>query len=202
MTKIVGYTRRLVGDVDVADDIEALRRAGATMVFTEVTDSQTSEVAGFGECLRTLGVGDTLVATSGARIAHTVNQFLGFRSDLVSRGVAFLSLSEPALSSGQMVDPDELFAALDGFRRRLIGLRTRHGMVVAAAEGRRAGRPSVITEERLAIARELRNQKRSFAQIGRALGVSTSAIQRALAEPRSSATPLNQLGGADQIPPR
>ncbi|HKT55656.1 MAG TPA: recombinase family protein [Microbacterium sp.] len=202
MTKIVGYTRHLVGDVDVADDIDALRRAGATVVFTEVTVSQTSEMAGLDEFIRTLAAGDSVIVTSAARIVHTVNQFLGFRSDLVSRGVTFLSLSEPALSSGQMVDPDDLFAALDGLRRRLIGLRTRHGMVVAAADGRRAGRPSVITEERLAIARELRNQNRSFAQISRALGVSTSAIQRALAEPRSSATRTNRLGGADQTPPR
>ena len=37
-----------------------------------------------------------------------------------------------------------------------------------------------MTEERIEIARELRAQKRSFVQIGRALGVSESAVRRAL----------------------
>lgn len=178
MSTVHGYTRELIADRGTLNDVEALRSAGATKIHEEtITDDPGSSLR---RCIDAMRPGDTLIVTSAARCAQTVSQFVALRARLADVGVNFRSLAEPSLSSGQESDPDEVFRALEGLRRRLIGLRTRHGMVEAAATGRRAGRPTVMTTERLAIARELRAQNRSFAQIARAIGVSTSAIQRAL----------------------
>ena len=64
--------------------------------------------------------------------------------------------------------------------RELMSVQTREGLRVAGESGRRPGRPTVMTEERLAVARELRLQGRSFAHVGLVLGVSANAVQRAL----------------------
>jgi predicted transcriptional regulator len=46
-----------------------------------------------------------------------------------------------------------------------------------------------MTEERIAVAQELRAQKRSYMQIGRALGVSEAAVRRALGSSAGHALP-------------
>lgn len=99
-------------------------------------------------------------------------------SVLRARGIHLRSLTERALSSSPI--SEEVLVALEGVRRQMIGIRTREGMDAASAGGRRPGRPRVMTAERIAMARELRTQKRSFAQIGLALGVSEAAVRRAL----------------------
>ena len=117
-----------------------------------------------------------------AMLAPTVPQFLATVSGLTSRGVGFRSLSEPALCArvGVTVDPAGVFAGLEALRRRLVSLHTRAGMASAAREGRRPGRPTVMTPERVAMATELRNVGRPISHIARVLGVSANAVQRAL----------------------
>jgi len=102
------------------------------------------------------------------------------------RGIRFHSLAEPALSTGNDVqESDAVILALDAVRREFIGLRTREGLARAARDGRRPGRPSVMTPDRISMARELRVSGRPLSQIARVLGVSPSAVRRALQSPPS-----------------
>lgn len=71
--------------------------------------------------------------------------------------------------------------ALEALRRRLVSVRTRAGMESAAASGKRPGRPTVMTPEKIAMAIELRNLNRPITHIARVLGVSANSVQRALA---------------------
>ena len=185
MTRVVGYTRELFAGAGVAADVEELQAAGAVQVFVDLVGADVRKRSGLAECLRVLEAGDMLVVTSSARLSHSLTHFVLTTTDLASRGVRFRSVAEPALTSGagQISDPFEVLSALDGLTRRLRSLEIREGMKDAAAEGRRAGRPIVMTQEKAAIALELRNQGRSLTQIGKVLGVSTSAVQRALSQP-------------------
>ncbi|WP_239525904.1 recombinase family protein [Microbacterium sp. B35-30] len=155
--------------------------AGATAVFTDDDSADSTKCTGLRACLESLQPGDTLIVTSAAMLAPTVPQFLGAIAGLSARDVRFRSLSESALSTGVQVDPADVFAALESLRRRLSSLQTRAGMASAAAEGRRPGRPTVMTPERVAMALELRNLGRPVTHIARVLGVSANAVQRCLA---------------------
>jgi DNA invertase Pin-like site-specific DNA recombinase len=185
MTRVIGYTRELFAGAGVTVDVEELESAGATQVFVDLASVDARKRPGLAECLRILEAGDVLVVTSSARLSHSLTHFVLTTTALAARSVLFRSVAEPALTSGigHVSDPVEVLCALDGLTRRLRSLETREGMKDAAAEGRRAGRPTVMTQERVAIALELRNQGRSLPQIGRVLGVSTSAVQRALSQP-------------------
>ncbi|MDN5770131.1 MAG: recombinase family protein [Microlunatus sp.] len=58
---------------------------------------------------------------------------------------------------------------------------TRRGLEHARAQGRLGGRPSVMNEERIAAAVQLRDAGTSTSAIARTLGVGASSVTRALA---------------------
>jgi DNA invertase Pin-like site-specific DNA recombinase len=75
-----------------------------------------------------------------------------------------------------------IFAALAEFERDLIRERTRAGLEAARARGRNGGRPSVMTAEKLRVARELYDaREHTTAQIAAVLGVSRATLYRHLA---------------------
>ncbi len=181
MTKLVGYTRELLPGAGTAADSDQLIAAGADRVFDDDASADAQTRSGYRECLEHMEPGDTLLVTSAVMLAPTVAQFLAVVNGLSNRGVGFRSLTEPALSSGAPVEPTEVFAALEALKHTLSSLQTRAGMASAASEGRRPGRPTVMTPERVAMAVELRNLGRPVTHIARVLGVSANAVQRALA---------------------
>lgn len=181
MSRIVGYSRELAPGLGTEADAEQLRRAGATLVFADDESADSSKRAGLRECLDSLQPGDTLIVTSAAILAPTVPQFQSTVTGLTARGAAFRSLSDPLLSAGGQADPVDVIAALESLKQRLSSLQTRAGMASAAGEGRRPGRPTVMTPERVAMAVELRNLGRPVTHIARVLGVSANAVQRSLA---------------------
>lgn len=187
MTRLVGYTRAVTPGADTAADAAQLALAGAERVFADDGPAGATERPGLRECLEFVRADDTVVVTSAAMLAPTAAQFLTAVSGLVGKGVGFRSLSEPALSTGTDMDPASVFVALESLRRRLSSLQTRAGMAAAANKGRRPGRPTVMTPERVAMAVELRDLGRPVTHIARVLGVSANAVQRALAAPRDEA---------------
>ncbi|VXB37904.1 conserved hypothetical protein [Curtobacterium sp. 8I-2] len=77
-----------------------------------------------------------------------------------------------------------VFAALAEFELDLIKERTNAGLAAAAARarGRTGGRPSRLTADQVQTARRLYEQQgMTVAQIGDVLGVSRTAIYRAIA---------------------
>lgn len=183
MTRLVGYTRALAPDADTRSDVDALTRAGAVRVFADEAATDPRKRAGLTECLAFAEPGDALIVVSASHLSHAVTHFITTVSALTARGVGFRSLAEPALCTGSehVVDPAEVIAALEALRRRLVSVRTRAGMQSAAAAGKRAGRPTVMTPEKVAMALELRNLDRPITHIARVLGVSANSVQRALA---------------------
>lgn len=184
MSRLVGYTRELAPGIGAGADVASLTRAGADRVFTDEVASDPRARPGLADCLAFLRAGDVLVVPGAAHLSHAVTHFVTTVSGLTSRGIEFRSLAEPALCTGaeHTADPAEVLAALEALRRRLVSVRTRAGMESAAATGKRAGRPTVMTPEKVAMAVELRNLGRPVTHIARVLGVSTNSVHRALAK--------------------
>ena len=183
MTRLVGYTRELLPGEGTTTDADELRRAGAAQVFAEDRGGDAATRSVLRACLESLEPGDYLLVTSAARLSATVPNFLSTVAQLGAGGVGFRSLAETALCTGDgmVVDTAQLYAELEALKRQLVSLQTRAGMASAAKAGRRPGRPTVMTPDRVAMAIELRNLGRSTSHIARVLGVSPNAVQRALA---------------------
>lgn len=182
MSTWFGVTRQLLPSQDTAADAKALRAAGATQILDFGLGVERIKPAGTERSLlEVVGGGDVVIVTEPARLASSVARFTSIAAALVGAGARLQVQSEPALSVDfGDYDPGDVFRALVALRSRLAGLQTRAGMEAAAAQGRRLGRPSAISVEQLMVAQELRRQERSYAHIARVLGVSASAVQRAL----------------------
>ena len=70
------------------------------------------------------------------------------------------------------------FAQMNG---RIISERTRAGLAAAKARGRLGGRPTVMTTERIEVARRMRAEKATWETIATTLQVGVSSVRRALA---------------------
>lgn len=191
MSRTVGYVRDLLARGDGEAEVKALRMLGASRVYVDRLDDSAARRPELVACLQNLQAGDTLLIPSAVMLSHSVEHFVSTVAQLRRGEILMRSMTEPALSTagGTGASIGDTLDALDGLRSRLIGIRTRQGMDAAILAGRKPGRPRVMTEERIAVAQELRAQKRSYMQIGRALGVSEAAVRRALGSSAGHALP-------------
>jgi DNA invertase Pin-like site-specific DNA recombinase len=191
MSRTVGYVRDLFARGDGEAEVKALRTLGASRVYVDRLDASAARRPELVACLQNLQAGDTLLIPSAVMLSHSVEHFVSTVAQLRRREILMRSMTEPALSTagGTGASIGDTLDALDGLRSRLIGIRTRQGMDAAILAGRKPGRPRVMTEERIAVAQELRAQKRSYMQIGLALGVSEAAVRRALGSSAGHALP-------------
>lgn len=181
---IIGYARTLLPVDDVEGQVDALRQAGARRVFVDAGVPAGRQVRPEWEhCLDYLRDGeDALVVVGADRIARSALQLAETLTLLHSKGIGFRSLGEPTLDT--TTDDDQVLLDLLGvvvaLDRAGRAEDTRLGLVDARESGRVGGRPTVITPELLARARELRAAGATYSQIAAELGVGKTTIRRAL----------------------
>lgn len=182
MGHLLGYARVSTIDQAAALQLDALERAGCYRVFTDVGSGVHRDRPELAALLDQLRPGDTLVVWRLDRLGRSLRDLIETVATLEGRGVGFLSLSESidtTTAGGKLVF--HLFGALAEFERDLIRDRTAAGLAAARARGRVGGRPSVLTGERLTLARSMYESKEhSVAAIARVLGVGRATVYRAL----------------------
>jgi DNA invertase Pin-like site-specific DNA recombinase len=187
---LLGYARVSTFEQDAALQLDALAAAGAGRVFTDTASGALDERPELARALDHARGGDALVVWRLDRLGRSLRHLVETVADLERRGVGFRSLSESidtTTPGGKLVF--HLFAALAEFERDLIRERTRAGLEAARARGRNGGRPSVLSGDKLRVARELYAAgEHTTAQIAELLGVSRATLYRHLAR-REGAPP-------------
>ncbi len=178
---VVGYARVSTLEQDPALQHDALNAAGAVRVFTDYASGATGQRPELSACLDYVRGGDVLAVWRIDRLGRSVPDLVQIVNALAGRGVAFRSLTEAidtTTAGGELVF--HVFAAIAQMERRVIAERTRAGLQAAAARGRRGGRPTVMTPDRVQLARAMRAQNKTLDQIAATLGVGRSTVTRAL----------------------
>ncbi len=130
-------------------------------------------------CLAALGAGDVLVATSGDRLAHSVDAMLAMEDGLQRRGVGLVLLA----FNGAVVDfrTEEakpvlkLMCEISRWHYRGLRERQHAGIAQARQEGRYRGRRAVIPAED--VRQRLQAGERPSA-VARDLGIARSTVYR------------------------
>ena len=180
---VVGYARVSTIEQNPALQHDALTAAGAVRIFTDHASGATTARPQLGAALDFLRSGDVLAVWRIDRLGRSVADLVSLVGDLEARGVQFRSITEAidtTTPGGELVF--HIFAALAQMERRLISERTRAGLAAARARGRRGGRPTVMTPDKLAAAASLRaTTELTLTQIAAQLGISRTTLVTHLA---------------------
>lgn len=180
---VIGYAR--VSTLEQNPDLQeqALREAGAVRIFTDYESGAKTNRPQLTACLDFLRehAGDVLVVWKLDRLGRSMTHTVELVHDLGERGIEFRSLTEgfdTTTPGGEFLF--HIMAALAQMERRLIIERTKAGLEAARRQGRVGGRPTVMTEDRIELARTMRGNGKSLDAIAAALRVSRSSVRRAL----------------------
>jgi DNA invertase Pin-like site-specific DNA recombinase len=176
----IGYARVSTPDQKLDLQIDALTDAGCEKIFSDKIGGANPGRSGLTEALKFMRKGDTLCVWKLDRLGRSLKHLIETVLLLQSAGKGFCSLQEhidTTTSGGKLFF--HIFGALAEFERDIIRDRTRAGLAAARARGRFGGRPRLLDNRKLKLAKTLlRDQSTSIRDICQTLGVSKATLYR------------------------
>ncbi|MEU3252813.1 recombinase family protein [Streptomyces sp. NPDC006997] len=185
-THLIGHARVSTGDREAQFQRDALTAAGCSPIFPDKASGKNTDRPELSAALAYLREGDVLVVWKPDRLGRSLIDLVGIVDGLRERGIGFKELTG-ALSAVDTTSADgrlffQIIAAMAEFERSLIKGRTKAGLEAAKAQGRTGGRPTVVTDDLLTVARARKGKGESISAIAKALGVSRATLYRHLSD--------------------
>lgn len=184
---LIGYARVSTAEQDTALQTDALRKAGCERIFEDTASGAKAERPGLTAALAYLRDGDVLAVWRLDRLGRSLPHLIDTIGELDARGVGFRSLTEAidtTTSGGRLIF--HVFGALSQFERDLIRERTKAGLTVAAARGRKGGRKPVVNAEKLQRAREYMAKGLNVREAAARLKIGKTALYASLKSANSA----------------
>lgn len=157
---LIGYARVSKTDGSQRLDLQrdALTAAGVASeaIYEDCISGKRDVRPGLEACLKAVRSGDTLVVWKLDRLGRDLAHLVAVVSDLADREIGLQVLSgqgaaiDTGTASGRLMFG--IFATLAEFERELIRERTRAGLAVARARGRKGGRRFALTRAQVRLA--------------------------------------------------
>lgn len=183
---LIGYARVSTRDQDPALQHDALTAAGCERIFTDIASGRLDSRPQLDACLDYLRSGDTLVVWKLDRLGRSLRHLVDMTRLLGDREVELKSVQDAldtTTPAGKLLF--HIMAALAEFEADLIRERTAAGLAAARTRGRTGGRPTVLTPEKIEVARQMQaSRQHTMATIAATLGVGRSTLYRALTTER------------------
>ncbi len=186
---LIGYARVSTDDQEAQLQLDALTDAGCSRIFTDKASGKSTDRPELAAVLDYVRPGDTLCVWKLDRFARSLIDLVSMVDALSARGIGFKVLTG-ALASIDPNTPDgrlmlQVVGAMAEFERSLIKERTQAGLDAAKAQGRTGGRPTVINDDKLTIARARKAKGESVTAIAKTLGISRATLYRHLEDGQS-----------------
>ena len=182
--EVLGYARSSTAHqkFGLEAQIEELRAAGCTRIFSETVSSIDSNRTQLQAALQFLRAGDRFVCTRPDRLARNTSELLRIVEQLSQKGVAVQILSmniDTSTPTGKLLLT--LMASIATFERELMLERQLCGIAAAKAAGKYKGRqPTARVKSEQVIA--LSQQGTGAIAIATQLGISRASVYRILAD--------------------
>lgn len=137
----IGYARVSTQDQKLDLQIDALKKAECTKIFTEKV-SAAKERPELKKLIKSLQPGDVVIVWKLDRLGRSLRHLLQLVEAFEAKGVQFISLMDNIrtdTAQGRLML--NIFASLAEFEREIIRERTNAGLAAARARGRKGGRP-------------------------------------------------------------
>lgn len=183
----IGYARVSAQDQDLALQIDALTKEGCEKIFQEKASGAQRDRPELKAALSYMRAGDILIVWKLDRLARSMKQLIETVEDFEARGIGLKSLQDPidtSSPSGKLIF--HIFAALAEFERGVIRDRTNAGLKSARERGRIGGRPRLLSDRDLQVAKALlKDPAITVAEVAKRLGVSLSTLYNHLPAARA-----------------
>ncbi|GEM45295.1 recombinase family protein [Deinococcus cellulosilyticus] len=177
---LIGYARVSTADQSLNLQTDALTKEGCTKIFTDQISGSKADRPGLSSALEYLRSGDKLVVWKLDRLGRSLQHLIETVKGLQERGIDLVVIQEridTSSAGGKMVF--HMMGALAEFERDLIRERTQAGLQAARARGRKGGRPSALSADKVDMARALL-MLHPATKVAKTLGVSRATLYRAL----------------------
>lgn len=176
---LIGYARVSTTDQNLSLQKEALEKAGCERIYEDTISGTRVERPGLAKALEMLRSGDTLVVWKLDRLGRSVKNLITLVGDINAKGIHFRSLTDSidtGTPSGRFFF--HVMASLAEMERELIIERTRAGLEVARALGRKGGRKRTMTDSKIISAKRLLASGVPPRDVAKDLGVSLATLYR------------------------
>jgi len=181
---LVGLARVSTDAQDNQLQRDALTEADCDKIFEEKASTRLAERPGLAEALKYLRAGDTLAVWKLDRLGRSTKEVLILADDLHVNGIGVRILTGTLAGIYTPAGEGKFFftmmAAFAELERHMIHERTMAGLAAARAQGRVGGRPTVMDDDKVDVARAMIAEKKTVTAIARTLGVSRASIYRHL----------------------
>jgi DNA invertase Pin-like site-specific DNA recombinase len=190
-THKIGYARVSTPGQNLDSQLDALKQAGCSKVFTDQVSGTTERRPGWDQLLAYARPGDTVVVAELSRMTRSLMHLLQVVKDFEDKGIELISLRENIDTStvtGRCFL--SIMGAIAQMERELKAERTAAGREAAKARGRTGGRPRT-DPDKLHQARILdQNSKKTASEICRTLGIGRRTFFSYLATQKNQDTTL------------
>ena len=180
----IGYARVSTEDQNLDLQNDALKQAGCDKIIEEKASGAKTDRTGLEEALSYLRKGDTLVVWKLDRLGRSLQHLIQVVNQLREKDIYFRSIQESldtSSSGGKLIF--HIFGALAEFERDVIRDRTMAGLAAARARGRVGGRPKIMTDKKVRLAKTLlADHTNTIDDVCETLGVSRATLYRYLKE--------------------
>jgi DNA invertase Pin-like site-specific DNA recombinase len=176
----IGYARVSTYGQSLDAQLDQLRAAGCATIYREQATGARADRRELQRLLKKLDTGDVVTVTRIDRLARSTFDLFSIVKRIVDAGAQFRSLAEPltdtSTSTGRL-----MLAVLGGLadvERDLIRTRTAEGRSRAKGRGQHMGRPSRLTPQQQAEARQRRQDGATLKELADSYNVSMATISR------------------------
>jgi DNA invertase Pin-like site-specific DNA recombinase len=181
---IFGYARVSRDDQNIEMQIDALKKANANMIFTDVGSGAVFNRPELKKLMEVLKPGDTVVIWKFDRLSRSIKDLILYLDLIQKHGAKWVSLSEGLDSSKAM---DKMMISFVGIlaenERDNIIQRTICGLNNAKRKGVILGRPPIVTEmQKEYIFKAFNSGEKDMRELSNFLQISYSTVRRVLAQ--------------------
>lgn len=179
---LIGYARVSTQDQNLDLQLNALADFGCEKVFKEKVSGKNKERPELNNLLGQLRAGDSVVVWKLDRLGRSIQDLIYLVELFKSNEVNFVSITDSIDTSTAMGRfTFNIFASLAQFEREIIRERTNAGLSAARAKGRKGGRPSGLSKEKIKDAEQIKilfDAGRNIDDIKKTFKVSQATIYR------------------------